>query len=927
MRKFSTIIFILLLCSGFAQELPPIIQFSKENYNGGNQNWMISESENHFIYVANNKGLLEYDGERWRLYESPNKSIIRSVKVVKDKIYTGCYREFGYWKKQLDSSLKYFSISSKLKNTISEDEQFWNIIDNGEFILFQSLNHLYIYHINSEKINIISTQSSISKVFQTQNKIFYQVYGEGLYEIVKGDKILRSDDVLFKESKVVSIFEFNDKFEIHFQYEGIYRMSDKELIKLHTPLPSVNLYSSIKLQNGNYAIGTVSNGVYITDKNYNFLYHIEQSNGLSNNTILSLHEDAMNNLWLGLDNGLDCINLNSFVMNYDDINGVLGTVYASVLYKENLYLGTNQGLFVKKHHSNDTFEMVANTKGQVWSLFVYDEILFCGHDLGTFQIDGKTAITLQKGNGTWKFSQTKYPHVILAGNYEGLSVLEKKDGIWKFRNRIENYNISSRFFEILNDEIYVNHEYKGILRLKFDDDLIKVNSIYNYQSPEKGNNSSIAKFNNTIYYASEEGIFKLIPKSKQFKRDERLSKIFDNGNYISGKLISQDEKVLWVFGKDNVNRFESQSLTSDFKLTSIPINYIYSNSLTSFENISQLTQNLYLIGNSNGYITLDLNKIEKLDNQLYLNEVTYFKTGFEPRKLNLTEKTILKNKENNLIFYFSVPQYSKMTNVEYRYRLDGSDDTKWSDWSEFSFAEFANLPWGDYTFYVQARVGYEELDSIKQFSFQIRKPWFISNVALVIYLGLLLLLAWFINKTYKKYYERQNEKLILENQRKIELNELENQQQIMKLKNQQLETDFENKSKELATSTMNIINKNEILSNIRENLEQTDNKNPYIKKVLKIIEENLNEEDTWNLFVETFNNTDKDFLKKIKELHPSLTPNDLKLCAYLRLNLSSKEIASLLNITIRSVEVKRYRLRKKMQLEHEEGLVEYILQL
>ncbi|SMC84443.1 helix-turn-helix and ligand-binding sensor domain-containing protein [Moheibacter sediminis] len=927
MRKISALIFILLISSGFGQELPPIIKFSKEIYNGGNQNWMISEAENHFIYVANNKGLLEYDGERWRLYESPNKSIIRSVKVVKDKIYTGCYREFGYWKKQLDGSLKYFSISSKLKNTISEDEQFWNIIDNGEFILFQSLNHLYIFHVNSEKINIISTQSSISKVFQTGKKIFYQVYGEGLYEIVKGDKILRSNHILFKDSKVVSIFEFNNKFEIHFQYEGIYTMSGNELMKLETPLPSVNLYSSIKLQNGNYAIGTVSNGVYITDENYNFLYHIEQSNGLSNNTILSLHEDVMNNLWLGLDNGLDCINLNSFVMNYDDINGVLGTVYASVLYKGNLYLGTNQGLFVKKHGSNNPFEMVSNTKGQVWALFLYEDTLFCGHDLGTFIVENKTAHTLQKGNGTWKFSQTKNLSLLLAGNYEGLSVLEKKDGQWKFRNRIENYNISSRFFEILNEEIYVNHEYKGIFRLKLDDELTKVNSIYNYKSPEKGNNSSIAKFNNTIYYASEDGIFELITKSKKFERDEKLSKVFDDGNYISGKLISQEEKVLWIFGKDNVNRFESQSLTSDFRLTSIPVNYIYSNSLTSFENISQLNQNLYLIGNSNGYITLDLDKIENYDNQLYLNEVIYFKTGFDSKSLNLTEKTTLKNKENNLIFHFSVPQYSKMTNVEYRYRLEGSDDNKWSDWSELSFAEFANLSWGDYTFYVQARVGYNELDSIKQFSFQIRKPWFISNVALVIYFGLLILLAWFINKTYKKYYERQNEKLIQENHRRLEMSELESQQQIMKLKNEQLETDFENKSKELATSTMNIINKNEILNNIRENLEQTDNKDPHIKKVLKIIEENLNDEDTWNLFVETFNNTDKDFLKKIKELHPSLTPNDLKLCAYLRLNLSSKEIASLLNITIRSVEVKRYRLRKKMQLDHEDGLVEYILQL
>ena len=100
-----------------------------------------------------------------------------------------------------------------------------------------------------------------------------------------------------------------------------------------------------------------------------------------------------------------------------------------------------------------------------------------------------------------------------------------------------------------------------------------------------------------------------------------------------------------------------------------------------------------------------------------------------------------------------------------------------------------------------------------------------------------------------------------------------------------------------------------------------------IKSITKLLDKNLNSTDDWRLFEEAFNNADKDFMKNLKSKHPNLTPNDLKLCAYLRLNLSSKEIAPLLNISHRSVEVKRYRLRKKMGLEHESGLTEYILEL
>lgn len=148
----------------------------------------------------------------------------------------------------------------------------------------------------------------------------------------------------------------------------------------------------------------------------------------------------------------------------------------------------------------------------------------------------------------------------------------------------------------------------------------------------------------------------------------------------------------------------------------------------------------------------------------------------------------------------------------------------------------------------------------------------------------------------------------------------------MKLRNEQLSQDVDNKNRELAVSTMSLNSKNELLAFIKEDLKKTSqNDSTNIKSVISTINKNITEEDSWNVFKEAFDNADKDFLKRIKQLHPLLTPNDLRLCAYLRLNLSSKEIAPLFNISVRSVEIKRYRLRKKMDLQHENGLIEYIL--
>ena len=148
----------------------------------------------------------------------------------------------------------------------------------------------------------------------------------------------------------------------------------------------------------------------------------------------------------------------------------------------------------------------------------------------------------------------------------------------------------------------------------------------------------------------------------------------------------------------------------------------------------------------------------------------------------------------------------------------------------------------------------------------------------------------------------------------------------MSIENEKLSQDIDGKNRELAISTMSMIKKNQFLSKIKSDLKEAESSSK-ISSVIKVIDRHLNNQDDWKFFEEAFNNADKDFLKKVKNYHPSLTNNDLRLCAYLRLNLSSKDIAPLLNISLSSVEIKRYRLRKKMNLSRNEGLTEHLLSL
>jgi DNA-binding CsgD family transcriptional regulator len=924
---------IFLYNTGHSQELPPIVKYSPSSYTAGNQNWMIAQDNNHFMFFANNEGLLEFNGSNWTLYNSPNETIIRSVKVINDKIYTGCYMEFGYWKRQKSGQLKYYSLSNRIKYKILDDEQFWTILHFDQWVLFQSLNRIYVYDTKTSKFTIITPKSNIIKAFKTASGLYYQTFSDGLFEIENGNSKLISNDPIISANKIVGLFKGVSGLSILTQNRGFFEFTNGSIRPAQTnvdvELMSSSVYSCHKLSDGGYVLGTVSNGIFILSKEKNLRFHITQNKGLSNNTALSLFEDHDNNLWVGLDNGINCINLQSPIKSYSDDTGMLGTVYASIVFNGKLYIGTNQGLFYKTNQSGEQFKFVPNTKGQVWSLFAHDGTLFCGHDSGTFVISDGNAQNIFYQSGTWKFeSLPGRKEILFQGNYFGISVLRKINNQWVYQNKLKGFDYSSKYFELTpNLDFYISHEYKGVFRFHCNASLEKAENVFTYSKPVKGKNASLIKYNNVIYYAYKEGVFQLNPKTKSFEKDLLLSKAFEKDEYISGKLIVDQSNKLWILTKNYIHYFSSGKLSSQLKRNAIPIPASLRNAMLGYENITQIQDSQYLIGTTDGYYTLNVDDLSFKNYSVSITAVTSNKLNKNMVNTSIADQGEFHHDENNLTFSYTVPKYNKYINAEYQYLLEGIQE-EWSEWNSKSSVNFKNLSPGTYTFKVKAKIANTVPENIAVYTFTILKPWYATNFAVFIYVLLSIYLAYFINKKYKHYYQRQREKLIEENNLLLEIKELENEQQLMKLRNEQLTKDVDSKSKELAVSTMNLIKKNELLSLIKEDLKKTSEEgNRSVKSVITTINKNINEEDTWNVFKEAFDNADKDFLKKVKLAHPSLTPNDLRLCAYLRLNLSSKEIAPLLNISVRSIEIKRYRLRKKMDLPHEQGLVEYILSI
>ncbi|RZW38105.1 MAG: LuxR family transcriptional regulator, partial [Flavobacteriaceae bacterium] len=341
--------------------------------------------------------------------------------------------------------------------------------------------------------------TTITKMYLVDNTIMFQKLGDGIYKIENGEEKLVTSNELIRNETIVNVFSFNGDYLVQTESKGFYVLSGNDLktwdIQAKELLSSVNVYNSIKLRDGGYMLGTISNGIIHLTNDGELNYMIDQEIGLSNNTVLSLFEDKDQNIWLGLDNGIDCINMKSQFKVYRNKGGNLGTVYSSIYFNDKLYLGTNQGLFFKDF-KDDNFQIVEGTQGQVWSLKSYDDTLFCCHNKGTFVIEGNNAKLISRFPGTWDIKAVpSNPDLLLQGKYEGLTLLEKNNDQWQFKNSVEGFVNSAKFFELgPNNSIFVSHEYRGVFKLQINNEFNNALSVNKILELPKSLYASLIKY-------------------------------------------------------------------------------------------------------------------------------------------------------------------------------------------------------------------------------------------------------------------------------------------------------------------------------------------------------------------------------------------------------------------------------------------------
>ncbi len=780
-------LFTSTLRSGYAQELGryPIHNFNHRDYSGHSQNWAIVQDPRGLIYVANNKGVIEYDGSDWR-HISINGALSRCLDIDSEgRIWVGGQDELGYLAADSTSSIKYFSLTNKLPAyclPIGLVRQVFATKDGVFFISNQCL-----IRIQGKNVKIWKPKTFFRRTFFALGKIFINQPEYGL-TYLQNDSLKLAPGTDFVSKKLIYFIQpySTNKLLIGTQSDGLYLYrveslrtdttihKDSIITKFKTDedkfLNENLIYHSIILPNGNIAIGTQRKGVIIIDRNGKTVRKINQSSNLQDESVWNLFLDNQNNLWMALNNGISYTNINSQLTSWDESSGLRGSLQSAVRFNNDLYISTNIGIFRKV---NDVFQEIKGFNKYLNKLYVAHtsdnkSSLLVSSAEGIYRVDGDKAIKIgDYKKSSYSFCSSKiFPNITYVGLDDGVGILRYQQGTWIFLGKLEESK--GQVYSLIEDNngcLWYSHRYKGVDRCNVVNpyQLIADQDKSFHQLPfsPKCDDMSVSLIDGNIKVSTDKGLCQFNPKTESFIPDSSLGVEFTDGK-TGIRILNQDKKGnLWFeVYKDNPNRWIERALKyPDKTYRRIPAQFriipdmIFNDVLSEDNDINWIASydGLYrydgsIKSDNQSIIKLLIRRIIASQTKQVFNgasSLTSDLNGFKSTNFSQTNNTVqkLNSRDNSIIIYFSSPFFGQNQKMKYSFMLEGYDK-EWSEWSTDQKKEYTNLPSGNYKFIVKARNVFDTESPIASYSFFIKRPWFKSPVSFVLYILILSGIIW-----------------------------------------------------------------------------------------------------------------------------------------------------------------------------------------
>ncbi len=941
--------------------IPDISNYSRDIYNAGTQNRAIVQDRNGVMYFANYEGLLSFDGNSWKTYPLPNKTIVRSIVIGKDnRIYAGGQGEFGYFSPDRNGRLVFTSLKPLLSAKNYSFSDIWFVVAYGNDVFFMCRE--MIFQLNNKAITVYPAGSEWLFLGQSNNQLIAQDGKNGLLEFRAGLWTpFVQESALLPNYYVTCLFPFGkDSSFLGTINTGFYILSGKKITPFRfsgaNPFGNERVLTAIAVNQDWLAIGSNLDGIYIVDKRGEIIQNLSRKEGLQNNNILSLFLDRDKNLWMGLDDGIDLVAYNNAIKHIypEKLNEGLG--YTSIIFNKELFVGTSNGLYsmpiddrADLSFLRGEFKSVPDTKGSTNGLYEVNGRLLLGHHDGAFEIKNDRLSPIDTRRTYWMFlpfSNVLPSALIVGGDDNGVELLRYDRGRFLPEESIPGYNASSQYMAMDNSNtVWVAHSYHGVYRIDLNDTLHPRIKLYTEKNGLPSNlKNHLFKIRNHIVITTERGVYEYNPATDSFGVSP----------YFGGLFGERNIRYLREDATGNIWFIEDKSLgVVDMSGAQPEIIYfpeLSGKMVADMEHIYPYDMHNVFVGAEKGFYLINYEEYKKnlypiqariravkaLGKRDSLLFGGYFGDVNDSLEQPADATYSLSNKWSSLHFEYSTPLYAAQNSIQYSYLLKGFDKD-WSVWSKKTEKEYTNLPAGTYTFQVKSKSNLGNESAVTEYSFIIQPPWYQTGWAYLLYGCVFAGLVYVLYYWQRRIFLRQQANHEEEQKRLQYLHQLEmekSEKEIVKLKNEKLESEIEHKNTELASTAMHLVQKGELLSNIREELMRMKKgvngdgaAAEEFKKMLRILGEENKMDKDWEQFAVHFDKVHSDFLQILKSTHPQLSAHELKLCAYLRMNLSSKEIAQLENISVRGVEISRYRLRKKLHIPTEINLFDFLMEL
>ncbi len=769
--------------------------YTANDYKAHKQTWSSTQDKRGVMYFANTVGILEYDGNNWRLIKINNQNVAsRYLFTAKSgRIYVGCVANFGYLAPNEAGEMEYVSLIDKI-----EDEQgklflgVNSIFEIEDKIYFAGDNVLFEYDKNTVKTYNIKM---LRQTHAINGRIFMRVSGKGLYEFKNGKLNLLPDGRFYKDIGFMNVLPYDDKIMIVSFTNGLLIYDGKSIKKFRTPLDFLfqrhSIISSQYIDDDIIAIGTFSAGLILMDKKGNLIKHVDTSSGLKDNFISSIYEDNEKNLWLTGRNISYVLNSLPFGL-FNEKFGLNHATRTTILHNDKLYVGNATGLY-QRNWENDELNVAINDKFNqlgmsfnVWNIDTVNNALLVATNLGIKELDDYDLRHIGDTVAVWKFLRIHgKPNNLIACTSEGLRLLEfknnkKNTGKWYFKHKIKGFTGKSRHIVIDgNNNIWVANVNNVVKKLLLNTKMnsVTVTNYGEYQGLGGNGRNYIFNIEDTVLVATTNGIYEYNKDNDEFIECEKFNKLIGKNTQVLSMIKNAEGNIYYkhVRKKSKQNSDDIYELgelikqkDGSYKNYKTPFyrlrNSIYSLNLLPFEKLS--------VGALKGFVLYQHNnkdystpyqamirsvEIVSKDSVIFAGAHTD-SSGVVCNVQNTDNEPVIDFEYNDIMFTFSAPFFDHSESNLYKFILEGNDKA-WSSWKTNNYRDYSNLREGSYVFRVKAKNVYEQESREAVFRFTIRPPWYRTIWAILFYIIVIILVIWGIVRLSVRRLRKQKEHL------------------------------------------------------------------------------------------------------------------------------------------------------------------------